>query len=184
MGQKTLGVATAIVVLLLAACGSGRPAPQPIPLDALPGEAGGAVRLDASAVAADAIEIAFLEALLDEAGFVGGSERAFGQLEGGRQRALARVLVFDRADGARRYLDWLEEHVDEVIGTARSLEPPDMRGARFLAVHEPSACCPKSTRVYLAAWDDGATVMTLEVGGDGVRPKDVGELAAMLDGAI
>lgn len=182
MGPRS--VAVSVAALLMFACGSSAPAPEPVPVDALPGEAGDAVPLDAATVAADAIDFAGLETLLGEAGFVGGSQRTFAQLDGGRRRALARILVFDHAEGARGYLGWLEDHVAEVIGDAQPLETPNLPGAGFSAVSEPNACCPNSTRVFFAAWSDGATVLTLEVGGDGVRPERVGELASMLDDAV
>lgn len=184
MGRRNLGVGTALVALLLGACGSEPPAPVAIPADALPGEATQVVRLDEEAVAADAVDAAALESLLADAGFVVGSQRTFAQLAGGRQRALARVLVFEQAQGARRYLGWLEDHADEVIGEAEPLEPPDVPGGELLVVHEPSACCPKATRVYLAAWLNDRAVVTLEIGGDGIEPADVGDFATMLDAAI
>ena len=171
--------------LLVGACGSGAAAPDPIPADALPGEPGEVVELDPTFVAGDAIDDAALEDLLEDAGFAGGTQRVFAQSEGRRkQRSLARVLAFSDADGAERYLDWLEEHVDEVIGTAELLDPPDVPGARFLAVSSGACACPKPTEVYLAAWRDGSTVFTLEVGGEGVDPDDVGALAAELDEGI
>jgi hypothetical protein len=178
-------LAIGLVASSLITCGpSEAPAPVAIPADALPGEATEAATLDAEAVAIDAIDVGALESLLAQAGFVVGSQRAFAQLDGGRQRALVRVLVFERAEGARRYLGWLDDHVDEVIGDAERLEAPDVRAGRFLAVHDPSACCPKATRVYLAAWTDAGTVVTLEVGGDGIGRRDVDDLAVMLDAAI
>jgi hypothetical protein len=170
--------------LLLAACGSQASGPRAIPADALPGIAGEAVRLDAAAVAVDAQDTTELEALLADAGFVAGAERSFGQVGGGKKRALARVLVFDQADGARRYVAWLEDHIDELMGDTESLGPPQLPGARFLVVNEPDACCPRETPVYLAAWGSGATVVTLEVGGVGVEPADVKTLASQLEAAI
>jgi len=170
--------------LLLAACGSEASGPRAIPADALPGVAGEAIRLDAAAVAVGADDASELQTLLADAGFVAGAERSFGRVDGGRKRALARVLVFDQADGAGRYVAWLEDHVDELIGDAQSLEPPQVAGARFLVFHEPSACCPRETPVYLAAWGSGGTVVTLEVGGVGVEPADVKTLASQLEAAI
>lgn len=180
--RPVLGI---VAGLLLAACGSqAASGPRAIPADALPGIAGEAVRLDAAAVAVDAADTAQLESLLADAGFVAGAERSFGQVDGGRKRALARVLVFDRADGARRYVAWLEDHVDELIGDSESLRLPQLPGAKFLVVNEPDACCPRETPVYLTAWGSGATVVTLEVGGVGVEPADVKTLASQLDAAI
>ncbi|MEX2204127.1 MAG: hypothetical protein WD965_08560 [Actinomycetota bacterium] len=173
-----------VLLLLLTACGSAASGPRAIPADALPGVAGEAIRLDAAAVAIDAEDAAELETLLADAGFVAGAERSFGQVDGGRKRALARVLVFDQVDGARRYAVWLEDHLDEVIGGAEPLGPLRLPGARFLVVNEPDACCPRETPVYLAAWGSGTTVVTLEVGGVGVEPADVKALASQLDAAI
>lgn len=184
MGGKSRPVIAVLVGLLLAACGSAAPGPRAIPADALPGVAGEAIRLDAAAVAIGANDTTELETLLADAGFVAGAERSFGQVDGGRKRALARVLVFDQADGARRYVAWLLEHVDELIGDSESLTLPQLPGARFLVVNEPDACCPRETPVYLAAWGSGATVVTLEVGGVGVEPADVKILASQLDAAI
>jgi hypothetical protein len=174
----------ALVGLLLAACGSAASGPRAIPADALPGVAGDAIRLDAAAVAVGADNTAELEALLAGAGFVAGAERSFGKVDGGRKRALARVLVFDEAEGASRYVAWLEDHTDQLIGDTESLGAPQLPGARFLVVHEPNACCPRETPVYLAAWGSGATVVTLEVGGVGVEASDVKTLASQLDAAI
>ena len=185
MGGRSRPVLGIVAGLLLAACGSqAASGPRAIPADALPGVAGEAIRLDAAAVAVDAEDATELESLLADAGFVAGAERSFGQVGGGKKRALARVLVFDRVEGARRYAAWLEGHVDEVIGEAESLGGPPLPGARFLVVNEPDACCPRETPVYLAAWGSGATVVTLEVGGVGVEPDDVETLASQLDAAI
>lgn len=184
MGGRSRPVLAVLVGLLLTACGSAASGPRAIPPDALPGVAGEAIKLDAAAVAVGADDTTEVETLLADAGFVAGAERSFGQVDGGRKRALARVLVFDQADGARRYVAWLQDHVDELIGVSVSLGPPKLPGPRFLVVNEPDACCPRETPVYLAAWGSGATVVTLEVGGVGVEPADVKALASQLDAAI
>lgn len=173
------------MAVIASACGSGAAAPTAIPADALPGEPGEVVELDASFVAGDAIDFEGLESLLEDAGFAGGSQRVFSQSEGARQqRSLARVLAFGDAAGARAYLAWLQGHVDEAIGTAELLDPPDVPGAAFLAFSEPGGCCPKAGNVYLAAWSRGSTVLTLEVGGEGLERADVQELVTTLDAAV
>lgn len=184
MADRSRRILGALVGLLLAACGSAASGPRAIPPDALPGVAGDAITLDAAAVAVGADDTAELEALLAEAGFVAGAERSFGKVDGARKRALARILVFDEAEGARRYVVWLEDHTDELIGDTEPLGAPQLPGARFLVVHEPNACCPRETPVYLAAWGSGATIVTLEVGGVGVEASDVKTLASQLDAAI
>jgi hypothetical protein len=184
VGGRSRPVLAVLAGLILAACASPATGPRAIPADALPGVAGEPIALDAAAVAIDADDATELETLLADAGFVGGAERSFGQVDGGKKRALARVLVFDRVDGARRYAAWLEDHIDELMGDTEPLGPPQLPGARFLVVNEPDACCPRETPVYLAAWGSGATIVTLEVGGVGVEPADVKSLASQLDAAI
>ncbi|HET7235272.1 MAG TPA: hypothetical protein VFK59_02440 [Actinomycetota bacterium] len=174
-----------VSALVAAGCGASTTAPDPVPADALPGEVGEVVRLDAGSVADDAIDVEQLGALLEDAGFTGGTQRLFSQTQGIRpQRSLARILAFGDADGARTYLAWLEEHLDEVIGTAELLEPPAVDGDAFLALSEPECLCPKATDVYLAAWAKGSTVLTLEVGGKGVETADVQALVEAFDRAV
>ena len=174
-----------LLVATLAGCGGGTDAPHRVPADALPGEGGAVVPIDADRIARDAIDAPELEGLLEDAGFAGGTERAFSQTQGSRpQRSLARILTFGDPAGARAYLAWLEEHLDEVIGTAELLEPPAVEGEAFLAISEPECLCPKATDVYLAAWARGSTVLTLEVGGKGVQTADVRELMVAFDRAV
>jgi hypothetical protein len=156
-----------------------------VPADALPGEGGEIVPLDTDLIVRDAIDAAELESLLEGAGFAGGTQRTFSQTQGTRpQRSLARILAFGDPAGARAYVAWLEEHLDEVIGTAELLEPPAVDGEAFLAISEPDCLCPKAADVYLAAWARGSTVLTLEVGGKGVRIADVQKLAVAFDRAV
>jgi hypothetical protein len=182
---RIVWLALATLTLVTAACGSGVAAPDPVPADALPGKAGEVIELDANFVAGDAIDFAELESILEDAGFAGGTQRVFSQSEVGRpQRSLARVLSFGDEAGAQAYLGWLEDHLDEVIGTAELLDTPEVPGAAFLAISQPECLCPKATPVYLAAWAKGSTVLTLEVGGKGVRSADVHELVTTLDGSV
>jgi hypothetical protein len=53
-----------------------------------------------------------------------------------------------------------------------------------LFVHEPNPCCHNETRIILAMWQDGATVLTLEIGGQSARADAVTELASRLDAAV
>ena len=175
----------AAIAMFAVGCNSGvATAPPPLPPDALPGAAGDAVRLDTAVIAGDAVDPEQLKGVLEDAGFEGGTQRAFSQTEGmRRQRSVARVLGFVDAQGAETYLGWLRDHVDEVIGTAELQDPPDLPGVAFLAHSDPD-CCPKASPVYLVAWRHGSTVLTLEVGGDGIDETTVADLAATLDGSV
>jgi hypothetical protein len=196
--SRTVGsallAAFSVTTLVVAACGSEPPVSEPagatdaldvlepIPATALPGSPADAVDLDAAAISVDAVDVAGLASLLDDAGFVGGTERLFSRALPGRQRTLARALVFETAQGAQLYLRWLASHVEDVIGEAElrlALAPVES-----LFVHEPNPCCHNETRIILAMWQDGATVLTLEIGGQSARADAVTELASKLDEAV
>jgi hypothetical protein len=157
---------------------------QPIPSTALPGNSADPTDLDASSIASDAVDVAALEALLDQAGFVGGTQRQFSRVHGGRRRILARVLTFETPEGASTYVGWLRDHGDEVIGKAAS--SADLRVPRHgvVLVHEPNPCCHNETRMFLAMWHQGSTVVTIQIAGEGARETDVPELLSQLDAAV
>src|SRR5215217_1256912 len=88
-------VATLVVSALLgSACASEQPtsassgtrgpasALQPIPPTALPGRPADPIDLNADSVAVDAVDVAGLQTLLDEAGYVGGTQRQFSRVRG------------------------------------------------------------------------------------------------------
>lgn len=184
--RRTVTAAATMALLVAASCGSNDapPAPASIPAGALPGSASDPVALDVQMVATDAIEFEELEMLLTEAGFTGGSQRLFSKVAGGRRRMLARVLEFETAAGAQRYVRWLSDNVKEIIGDAeldQGLEVP-ARGTAF--VHEPDPCCHNETRTFLVVWTRGERVITLEIGGQAARASSIGELASRLDAAI
>jgi hypothetical protein len=189
--RRFVGSALAIAALTTACTARSGPAispiPQvslpPIPADALPGAAAAPVQLDAATLAADAADVTGLRALLDQSGFIGGTQRLFSRVQHGRRRLVARELTFASRSGAGDYLGWLGDHVDEVIGDAQlngNLSIPD--GAVY--EHQPNPCCHNDTRIFLAAWGHGDTVLTLEIGGEGARASDVVALVRELDGAV
>ena len=187
--RRTATAAATVLLLVAAACGSEAAPPEaaaaaPIPAGALPGTPGEAIALDVQAVAAAAIAPGELETLLLDAGFEGGWERTFSKATGGRRRMLARVLEFETAAGAERYVRWLSDHVEEVIGDASrdpDLEAPD-GGAVY--VHEPDPCCHNETRIFLAIWSAGERAITLEIAGQAAHASGVNELVAKLDAAM
>ena len=190
---RTVTAAAALALLVAASCGADDTAPSPsaappaveaIPVAALPGTAGDAVVLDVSTAATGATEHEELESLLLDAGFEGGSERSFSKVTGGRRRLLARVLEFESAAGAERYMRWLSDHVEELIGEA-DLDPDlEAPGGGTVYVHEPDPCCHNDSRIFLAVWADGPRVITLEIAGQTARASDVAELASRLAAAV
>jgi hypothetical protein len=190
--QRRIVDSSIAIVLLVGAC-SGRSGPSvspvprasisPIPADALPGSAAASVQIDASTLAVDAADVAGLRALLDDSGFLVGTQRLFSRVRHGRRRLVARVLIFGSRSGAGEYLGWLGDHIGEVIGEAEprgDLAIPE--GAVY--EHQPSPCCHNDTRIFLAAWERRDNVLTLEIGGQGARASDVIELVRQLDTAV
>jgi hypothetical protein len=157
---------------------------EPIPPMALPGNSADPTDLDAASIASDAVDVAALEGLLDRAGFVGGTQRQFSRVRNGRRRILARVLMFESPEGASAYVAWLRDHGDEVIGKATP--STDLRAPihGVVLVHEPNPCCHNETRMFLAMWHRGSTVVTIQIAGEGARESDVPDLLARLDAAI
>jgi hypothetical protein len=157
---------------------------QPIPPTALPGRPADPIDLNAHSVAVDAVDVAGLQTLLDEAGYVGGTQRQFSRVRGGRRRMLARVLSFETPRGAAVYVAWLRDHADEVIGDAAPNAGLRVPRNGVVLVHEPNPCCHNETRMFLAVWHQGSTVVTIQIAGEGARESDVPDLLARLDAAV
>ena len=190
---RTVTAAAALALLVAASCGADEPAPPPtaappaveaIPAAALPGTASDAVVLDAGKAATGATEPDELETLLRDAGFEGGSERTFSKVAGGRRLLLARVLEFETAAGAQRYVTWVSDHVEELIGDADRDPALEAPAGGTVYVHEPDPCCHNDSRIFLAVWAQGASAVTLRIAGQAARAADVTELASTLDAAV
>jgi hypothetical protein len=193
-----VGIVASLLVtsLLGSACASEQPTSTPsrttgpthvfgpIPPTALPGNTADPTDLDAASIASDAVDVAALEGLLDRAGFVGGTQRQFSRVHGGRRRILARVLTFETPEGASAYIAWLRDHGHEVIGKAAPSADLRTPSHGVVLVHEPNPCCHNETRMFLAMWHEGSTVVTIQIAGEGAREADVPELLSQLDAAV
>ncbi len=193
-----VGIAASLLVMSLfwSSCASEQPTStqsrttgpahvlEPIPPTALPGNSADPTDLDAASIASDAVDVAALEGLLGRAGFVGGTERQFSRVHGGRRRILARVLTFETPEGAAAYVAWLRDHGDEVIGKAAPSADLPVPSRGVVLVHEPNPCCHNETRMFLAMWHEGSTVVTIQIAGEGARESDVPELLSQLDAAV
>jgi hypothetical protein len=182
--------------LLVSACASEQPTSPPsrttgpahvldaIPSTALPGNPADPIDLDAATIASDAVDVSALETLLDQAGFVQGTQRQFSRMHGGRRRILARVLAFETREGAALYVAWLRDHGADVIGDAAPNDELRVPRHGIVLVHEPNPCCHNETRYFLAMWHEGSTVVTVEIAGEGARASDVPDLLSQLDAAV
>jgi hypothetical protein len=190
--------ALALVAGLLVACGSDPtvPAPSPadegtpvggiapIPQEALPGRPAEPVTLDAETLALDAVNVSSLETVLEEAGFVAGTQRQFSRARPGRRRIVARVLTFETPAGAERYLAWLRGNAADLIGKAEPNDELQAPAGGTVFEHEPNPCCHGETRVFLAMWSRGRNVVTLVMDGPAARAPVVPELVLRLDAAV
>ena len=124
------------------------------------------IELGSEELAADALDAGELRTLLDEAGFESAVERAYSDPHGAVRRVDVRVVRFSSEDGAERYLSWLREHVDDVIGEAdpaAALENPPTS----VFLHLPCGSCPHDPSVVFAAWRDGRDVLQVIASGPG-----------------
>lgn len=172
-----------LLALALAACGAAgdgelRP-PGTLAADALPGLRSRARSLDAAALAADVATPA-LEDLLNDAGFITGSEREFFGHTPTFNRVVARVLRFQDREGASRYLGWVRSHPEDVLGRAEAGRPPRLGESPLLFSLGPCGC-HSELPTFLVAWQRDATVFWLLAAGPGVTRRAVGSLGRDLD---
>jgi hypothetical protein len=173
-------------LLLLPACGAESEEGQQAPPASLPGSAlpdldSRARSLNAEALAADSYEPEALADLLEDAGFVSGSEREFSGKTRTFDHVVARRLVFEDAEGAETYLGWLRANGDDFLGRVQAAEvtPPGESGVAFALA--PCGTCKKETPTFLAGWRRGATVLTLLAAGSGANSERFSALAEQFD---
>jgi len=163
----------------LAACGSQTAPPPSIPADAVQGLNASSTRvLAAIDVADDALAPDGLTSILEDAEYTSGAERTF--TGGGDIRSVTvRVLKFRSASGGQSYLDWLDGHAGEILGTVDLSTTIGIDGAKAPVYgHLPGGCCPKEVPVYLTGWSDGAKIVTVLVLGPAADERAVASLAA------
>ena len=183
---------TLLGLLLLAVatgCGAGEenaatPRPATLPASALPDLEQRARALPLDALAADSLKPEPLRQLLEESGYVTGSEREFSGKTRTFDHVIARTLAFEKPEGAEAYLGWLGTHGDDFLGRAQpeKLALPGTSGVAFTL----AACgtCKKELPTFLAGWRRGATVLSLLASGSGANPERFGALARNLDGTV
>jgi hypothetical protein len=113
-----------------------------------------------------------LDAELRHTGFATGTRRTFTGSRGKRvySRVVAQGLAFDSEAGAARYLEWLTEHANDVMGQTHALAFEGLpEGALFLE-HLPDGCCPRETPAYLVAWRRRSFVLSVWALGPKARP--------------
>jgi hypothetical protein len=185
--MKVAAVLAAVLVLFATGCGAegdepaDDAAPASLPGSALPDLDSRARPLDAQALAADSLAPGELGDVLDEAGFVMGSEREFFGKTRTFDHVVARALVFRDAAGAGGYLDWLGAHGEDFLGRVQEADvtlPGEAGVAMALA---PCGTCKKEIPTFLAGWRRDETVLTLLAAGSGVNAARFSALAEQFD---
>jgi hypothetical protein len=190
--MKRLAMTWLVMPLLVTACGGGGggepmgslpadvvAAPPTLPADTLPLKSTERV-VSSTDVAGDALDPAVFEAVVVDAGFLTGREREFRGGLGDFLRVVARVLVFHDAEGADRFVGWVQAHPADLLGSAVRVDAAVPAGALLFRA-KPSGCCVKETLRFLAVWRRGETVRWLYASGPGVDRRAVGGLAEELD---
>jgi hypothetical protein len=185
-----LSLVALLVLALTTGCGADEesapttPAPPTLPASALPDLEHRGRALGLEALAADSLEPAPLRQLLQDSGYVTGSEREFSGKTATFDHVIARTLVFEDMNGADDYLGWLGKHGHDFLGRAdpAKLSLPGDSGVGFTL----AACgtCKKELPTFLAGWRRGATVLSLLASGSGANPERFGVLARELDGTV
>jgi hypothetical protein len=140
--------------------------------------------LAAGDIAASVLVPDELEALLSDAGLQAAAQRLFQGGRGAYSRVVTRGLVFASEAGATTYLDWLRDHVEELIGEAEHMSAGELPEGALFVRHLPDGCCPKETPVYLVAWQRGAFVLSVEANGPRARRKPIVPIVRAFDDEI
>jgi hypothetical protein len=140
--------------------------------------------LAAGDIAAPALVPDELEALLNDVGLQSAAQRSFQGGRGAYSRVVARGLVFASEAGATTYLDWLRDHIEELIGDAEHMSAEGLPEGALFVRHLPGGCCPKETPVYLVAWQRGTFVLSVEAGGPRARRAPIVPIVRAFDEEI
>jgi hypothetical protein len=179
-----LAALIALALTLAVACGGGTDAAEPpptLPAEAVPGLVSRTRTLDATALAADSFAPDDLERVLEQAGYVGGSEREFTGRTETFDRVVARALRFASPEGADTYLAWLAGHAEEIVGQVEAEPALALGESNLLFSLVPCGSCKKELPTLLAAWRRDETVLFLLAAGRGASRESVSTLGRELD---
>lgn len=172
------------MVMVLAACGStdtptvansGIAQPVSMPAVRIPGLHASNATLDRDTVAGEATHPDGVAAMLDQAGFLGVTDRTLTGRRGLFSRVVVRGWSFASAAGASSFLDWLRTNAAEFIGDTEAVDSSGPAGV-VLLVHSPSGCCHEEVPIYLGAWQRTTAVWTVRASGARIRTAPALEL--------
>ncbi len=155
--------------------------PPVLPAAALPRMTSRAATVDVDGLVGEVVHPDDLRVLLEDAGFAAGAERSFGGGTGAFSRVLARALAFDTEAGAAAFVRWFGDHAHEEIITAERISPVGVPQGVVVFSHEPDGCCHNDVPVFLAAWQQGSSVLYLHVGGRRANTRAFVDLISSYD---
>jgi hypothetical protein len=115
---------------------------------------------------------------LERWGFRAATERTFQGQSKRLQVVVSRTLAFDRASGARLYVDWVHRHAQAVLGSDAGQRPLRSRGRRGWLVQLAPCACHMATPAMVGFVSGGTRVSWLEVNGPTARPRVLRRLLA------
>lgn len=179
--MRLLALLGVVLAAGAAGCGATSQTPATLEAGALPGLESRVRALDEATLAQDSFEPAELERLLEDAGYVSGSEREFYGRTDTFDHVVARALRFESAEGAEAYLGWLAGHADEILGRVEPGAPLPLGESGLLFSLVPCWTCKKELATFLAAWRRGETVLSLLAAGRGASTDSLEQLGRGLD---
>ena len=170
------------LTLVAAGCGGTHTATPPaaLPANAIVGLKSRERTLPAPALVAEALDHTRLAQLLEQRGYVAGSEREFYGRSLPFSHVTARTLQFADERGAAAFLSWAQKHAVDTVGALRSKRP--LRIGDGGAILRARGCgCHGEAPTFLALWRHGARVFWLLASGEGATGNRVTALAHTLD---
>ena len=187
--MKVVALTGALIAVLVAGCGGGSKAAESAPLPTLPASAlpelNAAARvLGTAALAADSFDPKGVAKLLEDEGYLAGSEREFAGRGQTFDHVVARTLRFAGEQGAQGYATWVAGHAADFLGKAKREQPLGLGESDALFSLVRCAVCKKQQPAFVSAWRHGNTVAFLLGAGPGVTRETFAALARQLDERI
>ena len=149
----------------------------------LPGYVFHVTPVNATDLAADALDQPSLEALLTEAGLEAGEETRFTTRSKRLTEVVTRVLRFGSPQGAAVYLGWVKAHGADLLGSqVQGRKLRHTRRGRIPARTE--RLLYEGTFQYFVAWSRSSYAVTLRIGGPAAGWRSGLPFAKELDALI
>jgi hypothetical protein len=140
-------------------------APVAVPEIGFAGMRSTASTLDAATVAEEAVDPDGFASMLASDGFVAAGQRLYRGTSGQLVRIALRRWAFSDEAGAQAFLASLRHEPQQLIGAAKPVDTARLPSSVTMVKHRASACCHEETAIYLASWQRGDSVWTVQASG-------------------